>query len=120
MAAPPSPLERRGAQADAILDKFIAENLAADLMKMSPVEGFVEDSTHNWVLAGTATDVVLIDARGGQSFRLAKALPRQRYSGLWFDPATGATRDAADVGGTSGTVIPKPDANEWLLLLRSR
>ena len=120
LAAPPSSPERRGAQADAILDKFIADHLTADLMKMSPVDGLVEDGVHNWVLAGSTTDAVLIDARAGQSIRLARALPRQRYSGLWFDPATGATREVGEVVGTPGTVIPKPDTNEWLLLLRSR
>jgi hypothetical protein len=120
LAAPPSPGERRGAQADVIVDKFIAEHLAADLMKMNPVDGLVEDGAHNWVLGGSGTDALLIDARTGASFKLAKALPHPQYSGLWFDPATGATKDAGIVTATAGTVIDKPDGNEWLLLLRTR
>ncbi|HKO20017.1 MAG TPA: DUF6298 domain-containing protein [Acidobacteriaceae bacterium] len=119
-AAPPSQLDRRGAQADAILDKFIADHLAADLMKMSPVDGLLEDGAHNWVLAGSTTDALLIDARAGQSFRLVKALSHQRYAGLWFDPATGAAKDAGVLDGASGTVVDKPDGNEWLLLLHAR
>jgi hypothetical protein len=120
LAAPPSAGERRGAQADAILDKFIAEHLATDLMKMNPVDGLVEDGAHNWVLGGIGTDTVLIDARIGVSFKLAKALPHPQYSGLWFDPATAATKDAGIITAASGTVIDKPDGNEWLLLLRTR
>jgi hypothetical protein len=54
------------------------------------------------------------------SFKLAKALPHPQYSGLWFDPATAATKDAGIITAASGTVIDKPDGNEWLLLLRTR
>ena len=120
LAAPPSPLERRGAQQDAILDKFIAEHLAADLMKMGPLDGLIDDAAHNWALGGDRTDALLIDARSAGSFQLVKALPKRQYSGLWFDPATGNTKDAGAVSGASGTVVEKPDANEWLLLLHPR
>jgi hypothetical protein len=120
LGAAPSPVERRGAQADAVLEKFVAEHLAEDLTKMGPVDGVVEDGAHNWVLAGDRTDAVLIDARAGTSLRLAKSLRGQQYSGLWFDLATGATKDGGVVNGASGTVIDKPDAKEWLLLLRAR
>jgi hypothetical protein len=116
-AAPPLPAERRGAQQEAIVNKFIAEHLTADLMKMGPVDGLVEDSAHNWVLAGEGTDAVLIDARAGSSFRLAKWLKRAQYTGLWFDPVSGETRDAGKLQGATGVVIQKPDDKEWMLLL---
>lgn len=119
LAAPASPVERRGAQADGIVDKFVAEYLANDLMKMGPEDGMVEDGAHNWVLAGAGTSVVLIDARSGPSFKLAKALPRAGYKGTWFDPASGETKDAGTISGSTGTVIQKPDEKEWLLLLKA-
>lgn len=99
------------------MNKFIAEHLTADLMKMGPVDGLVEDSAHNWVLAGEGTDAVLIDARAGSSFRLAKWLKRAQYTGLWFDPVSGETRDAGKLQGATGVVIQKPDDKEWMLLL---
>jgi hypothetical protein len=109
---------RRGNSEDAIVDKFIADYLANDLMKMGPEDGLVEDGIHNWVLGGATTDVLLVDARSGASFTLAKALPHANYRGTWFDPATGDTKDAGNVSGAAGAIIAKPDAKEWLLLLK--
>lgn len=106
-----------GLSADAILDKFIRETLAGDLMKMGPLDGLVEDSAHNWVLGGEKTDMILIDARAGSSIKLARALARSAYKGKWFDPATGDVRDAGTIPGASGTIMTKPDEKEWLLLL---
>jgi hypothetical protein len=117
-AAPPMGAGRRGLSQDAIIDKFVNDYLANDLMKMGPVDGVVEDGAHNWVLGGEGTDVVLIDARAGGSFKLAKALPHVSYKGMWFDPATGETKDAGAVSGVSGAVTTKPDEKEWLLLLK--
>jgi hypothetical protein len=37
---------------------------------------------------------------------------------MWFDPRTGSTQDAKIVAGTAQTMLTKPDAREWLLLLR--
>jgi hypothetical protein len=119
LAAPPSPVERRGVQADAIIEKFLAEYLANDLVKMRPMDGIVEDGEHNWELGGDGTDVLLIDARVGASFKLAKALPRATYNGMWFDPETGNTKDAGTVSGAAGAITQKPDDKEWLLLLKA-
>jgi hypothetical protein len=110
---------RRGQSEDAIVDKFVAEYLARDLMKMGPVDGVVEDGAHNWVLGGEGTDVVLIDARVGGSVKLAKALRRASYKGMWFDPATGESKDAGTISGVAGAVTQKPDEKEWLLLLKA-
>lgn len=110
---------RRGPSQDAILDKFVADYLANDLMKLGPVDGLVGDAAHNWVLAGDGTDVVLIDARAGASLTLAKALRHASYKGMWFDPATGDTKDAGTISGAAGAVTQKPDDKEWLLLLRA-
>ena len=111
--------ERRENSEDAIVDKFIAENLANDLMKMGPEDGVVEDSAHNWVLGGDTADALLINARAGKSFKLAKALPHAIYKGMWFNPATGETKDAGPVSGAAGSVTSKPDEKEWLLLLKA-
>lgn len=53
----------RGPSQDAIVDKFVSEYLANDLMKMGPQDGLIEDPAHNWVLGGEGTDLMLIDAR---------------------------------------------------------
>jgi hypothetical protein len=111
--APP----RRGPSADEILDTFVAEHLASDLMNMAPVDGLLDDGEHNWVLAGGSKEPVLIDARTGVSFRVAKPLGSGKYHALWFDPATGSSHDGGVVSGAVGAVIAKPDPKEWLLLL---
>jgi hypothetical protein len=123
--APPRSLasttpERRGNSEDAIVDRFVAEYLTNDLMKMSPEDGVVEDGAHNWVLAGEGTDAVLIDARAGGSFTLAKALPHASYNGIWFNPATGKSKNAGTLSGAAGAVMSKPDEEEWLLLLKAQ
>jgi Family of unknown function (DUF6298) len=110
---------RRAPSQEAIIDKFVSDYLVNDLMKMGPEDGVVEDA-NNWVLGGETTDAILIDARAGASFRLAKALPHTTYKGMWFDPATGDTKDAGAISGADGTVTNKPDEKEWLLLLTSR
>ena len=108
----------RGPSQDAMVDKFVSEYLAGDLMKMGPLDGLIEDGAHNWVLGGVATDVILVDARLGATFRLAKALPHATYRGMWFDPATGVSKDAGPISGAMGTVVTKPDDKDWLLLLK--
>ncbi len=121
--APPrtrtAPAAPRGPSADAILDKFIADYLASELMKMGPLDGLIEDPTHNWVLGGSTTGTILIDARSGPFFKLAKPLPHTTYKGMWFDPSTGNTKDAGTVSGASGAVTTKPDDKDWLLLLKA-
>ena len=107
----------RGPSPDAILDKFIAQYLSSDLTKMAPEDGLIADGAHNWVLAGSGTDTILIDAREGSSFALAQAMPRSSYRGMWFNPASGETRDAGTISGMAGAVTTKPDSKEWLLLL---
>lgn len=104
---------------DAVIDKFIREELSNDLMKIGPVDGWITDATHNWVLAGGAADPVLIDARAGTNFTFAKDLPHAAYRGMWFDPHTGEVKgDPINIAGTGGTVITKPGDGEWLLLLK--
>jgi hypothetical protein len=36
---------------------------------------------------------------------------------MWFDPRTGDVQDAKTTSGAAQTVLTKPDAREWLLLL---
>ena len=53
-------------------------------------------------------------------FTLLDARPRNTYTGLWFDPRTGATRPLeAPVSGEAGAVIRKPTEEAWLVLLRA-
>jgi hypothetical protein len=110
---------RRGTSQDAIIDHFVSEYLATDLMKMGPLDGLVEDSAHNWVLGGEATDVILIDSRSGSSIRFVRSLPHNAYKGTWFNPATGDSKDAGQVSGAAGSIQKKPDDKDWLLLLKA-
>jgi hypothetical protein len=103
---------------DAIIDRFIHENLATDLIKMKPADALVADSQHNWALAGDTTDAVLIYSRTGTTITLTQSLPHPTYKATWLDPASGQTHDAAINSSKAGADIAKPDANGWLLLLR--
>jgi hypothetical protein len=103
---------------DAVIDKFVNEELSDSLMKMGPVDGWITED-HNWVLAGDAKAPVLIDARAGTSFTFAKNLPLASYRGMWFDAHTGEVKgDPVTIAGTAGTSITKPGDGEWLLLLK--
>ena len=104
---------------DLILDKFIADFLPADLMKMKPVDGLTADPKNNWVLAGEATDAVLIYSRDGATITLARSLAHAAYRGTWFDPTSGQIGNTVDLSGKAGTTIDKPDSKGWFLLLRA-
>ena len=104
---------------DAIIDKFIHEYLAEDLIKMKPLDGAVADPEHNWVLAGKTTGTVLIYSRAGAAITLTTPLAHATYRGIWFDPSSGQTRNAPVISGKARTKIDKPDDKGWLLLLRA-
>jgi hypothetical protein len=111
--------ENAALSTDAIVDKFIADFLSEDLIKMKPVDGLVADPKRNWVLAGETTDAVLIYSREGSTITLAKSLAHTAYRGTWFDPASGQTQDTVNLTGKAGTTIDKPDNKGWFLLLRA-
>jgi hypothetical protein len=108
-----------GRSTDAIINKFIHEYLAEDLMKLKPFDGVVADPEHNWVLAGKTTDAVLIYSRAGAAITLTSPLAHATYRGIWFDPSSGQTREAPAISGKAGATIDKPDDKGWLLLLRA-
>ncbi|MGP8243942.1 MAG: DUF6298 domain-containing protein [Bryobacteraceae bacterium] len=113
------PTDRRGSTLDAVIDKFVHEFLAGDLMKMGPRDGLVEDPTRNWALADDAFGTVLIYSGGGSGIALSGQLPGKNYAALWFDPNTGTARDVASLPVHGATTIEKPDSKDWLLLLRA-
>ncbi|MDR3578203.1 MAG: DUF6298 domain-containing protein, partial [Anaerolineaceae bacterium] len=125
MAGSASPSSQRSAEEDrnpdfsndAIVDKFIRNYLADDLMKMGPVDGVVADTDHNWVLADDKTEAVLIYSRAGEKITFAKSLSRATYRGLWFDPVSGQVQNSAEISVTAGSSIEKPNSKGWLLLL---
>jgi hypothetical protein len=106
---------------DVIIDKFIHENLAEDLIRMKPADGIVADAEHSWVLAAETGEAnpILIYSRSGTSITLSKPLPRTNYQGTWFDPASGQRKSPVAISGKEGTTISKPDSKGWLLLLRA-
>jgi hypothetical protein len=116
-----APIERRDAalSTDAIIDKFVRDQLADDLMKLEPVDGIVSDSANNWVLADEATDTVLIYSRKGNSIVLEKSLPSGGYSGIWFDPAKGEIESTMQCACKATQPISKPNSGGWLLLLHA-
>ena len=115
----PAAGQSQGEQPDRTkLDPFVREHLARDLMKMSPLDGLLEDPSNNWGLADARQDAVLVYSLDGPSLTLARALPRTVYAGLWFDPRTGDTRPLKPPKSWArGTVISKPSGEDWLLLL---
>jgi hypothetical protein len=99
-------------------DDFVRARLAAVLMNMKPRDGVAADPQQTWCLADDGGDTVLVYSLAGGSIRLLEALRGNRYTGLWFDPRTGGTRPLdAPVPGQAGTVVGKPSAEPWLLLL---
>jgi hypothetical protein len=102
------------------LDGFVRERLATTLMKMQPRDGVLADPEQTWCLADNVDESVLFYSLAGASITLLRALSRNNYTGLWFDPRTGATRPLeAPVSGEAGAVIRKPTAEPWLVLLRA-
>lgn len=115
----PAAGQSQGEQSDRTkLDPFVREHLSSILLKMSPLDGLLEDAANNWCLADARSESVLIYSLKGSSFKLARALPQRTYAGLWFDPRTGETRPLeAPPSWAEGTTINKPSGEDWLLLL---
>ncbi len=107
-----------GLEPDRIFGDFVRTYLAADLMKMSPRDGWTEALQTTWTLAGGAAEPVLIYSLSGDEIGLARALPAQSYMGLWLDPRTGKAEPAEMESASGKEVFHKPDAKAWLLLLR--
>jgi hypothetical protein len=103
---------------DRIIDHFVHTYLETELMKMAPKDGWVKAPEHTLVLAGGLSDPVLIYSLSGNDVTFANALPTKRYKAMWFDPRTGSIQDAKAVAGSGQTMVSKPDAREWLLLLQ--
>jgi hypothetical protein len=102
------------------LDGFVRAQLATTLMKMQPRDGVAADPEQTWCLADDRSESVLFYSLAGASITLLRTLSRNSYTRLWFDPRTGATRPLeAPVSGEAGTVIRKPTAEPWLVLLRA-
>lgn len=118
----PAAGQSQGEQTDRTkLDPFVREHLSRVLMKMSPLDGLLEDAANNWCLADARGDAVLVYSLTGPSVTLARALPQRAYTALWFDPRTGDTRPLeAPPSWGKGTTINKPSNEDWLLLLTAR
>lgn len=110
----------QGPGEDAIVDGFVHKYLSADLMKMSPADGWVQAPDRTWVLAAGASGPVLIYSLSGDDIILARNLPAARYQAIWFNPHTGSTGDAGEIVATKNSSFKKPDAKDWLLLLAPR
>jgi hypothetical protein len=98
------------------LDAFVREHLARSLMNMQPRDGVMADPETTWCLADEHSETVLVYSLAGMAVKFAQALPREAYTGLWFDPKTGKTQPAEVVG----RAMVKPTAEAWLLLLRTK
>lgn len=103
------------------LDAFVREHLAGILMTMEPRDGVVAEPEQAWCLADKSSANVLVYSLAGGSIRLLTELPKHNYSGVWFDPRTGSTREMeTPLDAMSGAEIQKPTAEAWLLLLQGR
>ena len=102
------------AEQDRVIEAFVQKYLAADLMRMSPQDGWVTAPERTWVLAGGAREPVVVYSLAGSDVALAKSLPAARYSAVWVDPRSGAEQAAK----AAGNVYAKPDEQAWLLVLK--
>jgi hypothetical protein len=102
------------------LDGFVREQLATALMNMKPTDGAAADPEQTWCLADDRSATVLLYSLAGHSITLLRAFPRNRYTGLWFDPISGNTQPLkAPFSLAAGAAIQKPTTEPWLLLLRA-
>jgi len=95
------------------LDAFVRDHLASVLMRMKPRDGVAADPEQTWCLADDAGESVLLYSLAGDTIRLLSTLRGTRYTGQWYDPRTGNTQPAGQLGGE----IRKPSPDPWLLLL---
>jgi hypothetical protein len=105
---------------DRAIESFVRTYLSADLMNMSPKDGWTAAPDHTWTLAGEAKDPVLIYSLSGEIITLAQALPGEQYEALWFDPRTGSIQQIQNASTAQNTVFAKPDAQAWLLLFQPK
>jgi hypothetical protein len=103
---------------DTTIDAFVRDYLGADLMKMSPQDGWTEAPKRTWTLAGGVTEPVLVYSLSGEEIALARSLPAANYSALWFDPRSGSTQPATETSDAGKKIYRKPDSKDWLLLVR--
>ena len=103
---------------DSTIDVFVRDYLGADLMKMSPQDGWTEARERTWTLAGGAKEPVLVYSLSGEEIAFATALPGASYSALWFDPRSGSTQPAMETSSPGKKIYRKPDNKDWLLFLR--
>ena len=96
------------------LDGFVREHLARSLMNMQPRDGLTADPETTWCLADERAETMLVYSLSGTAVTFTPSMPREGYTGLWFDPRTGKTQTAEAVSRV--TVKPTPEA--WLLLLQ--
>jgi hypothetical protein len=115
----PAAGQSQGVAAEAsAIDQFVRSQLATILMRMIPRDGWLEDAERNWCLADGGDNVLLYSLEG-DAITLARALPRARYEGIWFDPRSGKSQPlASSTRFDSGASLAKPSAGDWLLLLR--
>ncbi|HEX2854124.1 MAG TPA: DUF6298 domain-containing protein [Opitutaceae bacterium] len=100
-------------------DRFVRTELGAVLPRLTPRDGWFADEERTWCLADDGDNVVVYSIEG-ESVTLARALPRQKYEGTWFDPHTGKTQPlVAPSRWDAGTAIGKPTSADWLLRLRA-
>jgi len=102
------------AQDDKAAAELVARHLRTSLMKLEPKDGWVDAADHTWVLAGGATDPVLIYSLRGEAIDVKAKLPAAHAKALWLNPHTGE-ETPAEASGANHWI--KPDPSEWLLLL---
>jgi hypothetical protein len=105
---------------DHTIESFVRTYLSADLMNMSPKDGWTTAPDRTWTLAGEAKDPVLIYSLSGENITLTQTLPGKQYEGLWFDPRTGSAQQIQNLSTTQNTVFTKPDTQPWLLLFKPK
>ena len=97
-------------------DTFVQNELSGILMHLQPRDGVAANPDQNWCMTDEHDDAVLLYSLAGDSIQLQKALAQLNYTGLWFDPRSGATHPFSD--SARPLSIAKPSTDPWMLLLR--
>lgn len=111
-----SPSADRAQAFEAMVQRFVCQHLSNELMHMEPRDGWTADPETTWTLASQNADVILIDSLAGARVELKRKV--KLSSAIWFNPRSGEERRATVVATDTGESYTKPDASEWLLLIR--
>ena len=100
---------------------FINQKLAAGLPRMTPQPSLVKDAAGNFCLCEPGRAYLVYALKGGP-VELDLSTVTGEFEARWFDPRTGALREAAPGAIRAAAVVKlsAPSSEDWILWLAAR